>query len=113
MKLQYLLTAAALLLATGGCASMTVNDDAIVQRTSVALGMEPGTFTISDRVNESMTVRYKATTTAGHVYNCTMGGSVSLLGAVPSDAICTPMGAAAAAAMVSQCNALLKAANKC
>lgn len=92
---------------------MTVSDDAIVQRTSAALGMEVGTFTISDRVNESMIVRYKATTNAKHVYNCTMGGSVSLLGAVPSDAICTPMGAAAAAAMASQCNALLKAANKC
>lgn len=111
MKVQHLLTAAALLLAAGGCASMTVNDDAIVQRTGAALGMEKGTFTISDRVNEGMEVRFKATTQAGQVYNCTMGGSVSLIGAVPSDAICTPMGGGATA--TNQCNALLKAANKC
>lgn len=110
MKLQHMLTAAALLLAAGGCASMTVSDDAIVQRTSAALGMEPGTFTISNRVNEGMEVRFKATTTSGQVYNCSMGGSVSVLGAVPSDAICTPMGGSAA---TNQCNALLKAANKC
>ncbi|RYZ13657.1 MAG: hypothetical protein EON61_06480 [Alphaproteobacteria bacterium] len=110
MKFQYVLTAAALLLAAGGCASMTVSDDAIAQRTSTSLGLEPGTFTISDRVNEGMEVRFKATTTKGQVYNCSMAGSVSLIGAVPSDALCTPMGGGA---VTNQCNALLKAANKC
>lgn len=110
MKSKYVLTAAALLLAAGGCASMTVSDDAIVQRASTSLGLEQGTFKISDRVNEGMEVRFKATTDKGQVYNCTMAGSVSLIGAVPSDAICTPMGGGAT---TNQCNALLKAANKC
>lgn len=109
MKLGLALGAAALLLVAGACASMTVSDDAIVQRTSTSLGMEPNTFTISERTNEGMEVRFKATTKSGQVYNCSMAGSVSLIGAVPSDAICTPMGGGGA----TQCNALMKAANKC
>lgn len=93
----------------GACASLTVSDDAIVKRTGAALGLDGGAFTISERTNEGMEVRFKATTASGKVYNCSMAGSVSILGAVPSDAICTPMGGGAA----PSCNALLKAANKC
>lgn len=102
-------TSLLLALAAGACASMTVSDDAIVQRASTSLGMERGAFTISDRVNEGMEVRFKATTKSGQVYNCSMAGSVSLLGTVPSDAICTPMNGGPA----TTCNALMKAANKC
>lgn len=96
------------------CASMTVSDDDVVQRTGFTLGLEPGDFTVSDRINEGLELRYKVLTKSGKKFNCSMAGSVSVLGAVPSDAICYEAGAAGASSAPSAtCNALLKAANKC
>lgn len=101
---------AGLALLAGACASMTVTEDALVQRTGFALGLEPGQFKISNRMNEGVMARYNVETTTGKKFNCSVGGTVSVLGASASDAICTEVGAQGAA---NTCNALLKAANKC
>jgi hypothetical protein len=100
----------ALALLAGACASLTVSDDAIVQRTGSALGLEPNQFKITNRMNEGTVSRYKVETNAGKKFNCSVGGSLSILGASATDAICTEAGAQGAA---NTCNALLKAANKC
>lgn len=100
----------ALALLAGACASMTVNDDALVQRTGFALGLEPNQFKITNRMNEGVMARYNVETTTGKKFNCSVGGSLSILGASATDAICTEVGAQGAA---NTCNALLKAANKC
>jgi hypothetical protein len=59
-------------------------------------------------------------TNAGKSYNCYVGGSISVVGRVVSDAICNEVGVAGgavkpagAAAPAANCNALLKAANRC
>jgi hypothetical protein len=80
-------------LVLSGCASMAVTDDAIVDRTSRALGVDKGTFTIADRVDEGTATRYVAKTRSGD-YNCTIGGSFSVIGRVVSDAICNKKGEA-------------------
>lgn len=100
-----------------GCASFAVSDDALVQRTGFALGLEPVQFTISNRMDEGTTTRYQVKTTAGRQYNCFVGGSVSVLGKSVSEAICTEMGKDGAQTPKNKndgnCNALLKAAGKC
>ncbi|KRD39564.1 hypothetical protein ASE35_04275 [Lysobacter sp. Root916] len=100
------------------CASFAVSDDALVQRTGFALGMEPREFTISNRMDEGTTTRYQVKASGGRTFNCFVGGSVSVLGKSVSEAVCTETGKGAGqSAPKSQrsgtCNALLKAAGKC
>lgn len=73
-------TLAALLL-TAGCASMAVTDEAIVDRTAFALGLERNAFTVSNRVDEGTTTRYAVRTKSGQEYGCFVGGSFNVLGA--------------------------------
>jgi len=102
----------ALLLA--GCASFAVSDDALVQRTGFALGLEPDQFTISNRMDEGTSTRYKVRTSAGNTYNCTVGGSISVVGKSVSSALCDETGKNGASGTPNaSCNALLKAAGKC
>jgi hypothetical protein len=99
-----------------GCASFAVSDDAIIQRTGFALGLEPGQFTIANRMDEGTTTRYQVKTTTGRQYNCFVGGSVNVLGKSVSDAICTETGAGApqnTQPKKANCNALQKAAGQC
>lgn len=85
-----LLCAAAL--ATAGCASLAVTDEAIVDRTAFALGLAKGDFTISNRTDEGTTTRYAVKTKSGQEFNCFVGGSISVLGRVVSEAVCTRRG---------------------
>jgi hypothetical protein len=98
-----------------GCASVAVTDDAIVKNTSMAIGLEKSAFTISERENEGLKTTYKVKTNAGKSYSCYVTGTVSVVGRVVSDAICTEMGASVKPSTESNasCNALLKAAGKC
>jgi hypothetical protein len=98
-----------------GCASVAVTDDAIVKNTSMAIGLEKNAFTITDRENDGLKTTYKVKTNAGKNYSCYVTGTVSVVGRVVSDAICTEMGAAAKPSAESDksCNALSKAAGKC
>jgi hypothetical protein len=117
IRLTAALTSTVLLLTLGACASVAVTADALEDRTSRALGLERGQFTISDRVDEGTGTRYMVQTKAGRRHSCTVGGSFSVTGRVVSDAICTEMGKPAGAANSSpnntNCNALLRAAGKC
>ncbi len=121
IRLATAVTSAALLLALGACASAAVTSDALEDRTSRALGLERGQFTISERVDEGTATRYAVLAKSGRRYNCTVGGSFNVLGRVVSDAICTEMGKPAGAANsaptgapnTATCNALLRAAGKC
>jgi hypothetical protein len=114
--------------AFAGCASIAVTDDALVSRTSSALGIAPGDFTISDRTDSGVRKDYTVSTmpAKGHkkTYSCYVTGTVSYTGRTVSDAICTPAVVASAAVGQSKassvgssagtsCNALLKAAGKC
>ncbi|MBC7992028.1 MAG: hypothetical protein H7Z15_02135 [Rhizobacter sp.] len=75
-----------------GCASVAVTDQAIVDRTAFALGLDKTAFTISNRVDEGTTTRYAVKTKAGQEYNCFVGGSFSVVGRSVSEAICTRKG---------------------
>jgi len=103
-----------------GCASVTVDNNSIEDRTAFALGLDKSAFTVSNRVDDGVVSRYSVTTKAGKKYNCYVGGGLSILGRQVSDAICNeaPGGGAAsspaaAGASAPACNALLKAAGRC
>jgi hypothetical protein len=104
-------------LGLAACASAAVTSDALEDRTSRALGLDKGQYTISDRVDEGTSTRYMVLAKSGKKFSCTVGGSFNVMGRVVSDAICTEMNRPAGAAPVpsnsSNCNALLKAAGKC
>ncbi len=102
------------------CASIAVNEDSLVKRTSFALSLAPEDFTISNRSDEGVRTDYQVQTKAGRRYSCYVTGTMSVIGRTVSDAICNevPRPAAAApsqpvAAPKPACNALLKAAKKC
>ena len=84
-------TLAALL--SAGCASFAVTDEAIVDRTAFALGLEKNAFTVSNRVDEGTTTRYAVRTKTGQEYSCYVGGSINVLGRSVSEAICNRKGA--------------------
>jgi hypothetical protein len=100
-----------------GCASAAVTSDALEDRTSRALGLEKGQYTISDRQDDGTATRYMVSTKSGKRFSCTVGGSFNVMGRVVSDAICTEMGRPAGSTNSGtnnpSCNALLKAAGKC
>lgn len=115
---------------TTGCASMAVSNDAIEQNTAFALGLEKGTFAISNRVDEGIKSTYSVKTDTGKKYSCYVTGAVSIAGRVVSDAICNEIGKPTEMAKPAEigkpakpakpkngtgasCNALLKAAGKC
>lgn len=78
--------------ALSGCASIAVTDDALVERTAFALGLEKSGFTIENRVNDGVTTRYRVRTKRGDEFNCFVGGSISVIGRSVSEAICTKKG---------------------
>jgi hypothetical protein len=78
--------------AATGCASLAVTDQALVDRTAFALGLDKTAFTISGRVDEGTTTRYAVKTRTGQDYNCFVGGSFSVVGRSVSEAICTKKG---------------------
>lgn len=92
-RIAALSTLAGALLAAG-CASIAVSDEAIVDRTAFALGLNKGDFTVSNRQDEGTTTRYSVRTRSGQEYNCFVGGSISVLGRSVSEAICTKRGEA-------------------
>jgi len=99
-----------------GCASVAVTNDAIEKNTAFALGIEKGTFTISNRENDGVKSTYLVNTNAGKKYTCYVTGTVSVVGRVVSDAVCNEVGKPpkqATGTPSKPCNALLKAAGKC
>lgn len=105
-----------LALLISGCSSVSVKNDDLESRTSVALNLPKGSFTISDRVDSGVRTDY--TVTAGKSrYACYVTGSISVMGRNVSDAICTGSGKSApgkpAGSTTQKCNDLLKAAGKC
>ncbi|MEN9493690.1 MAG: hypothetical protein RJA63_4139 [Pseudomonadota bacterium] len=117
------LIAAATALAAG-CASVAVSSDAIERNTASALGLERGSFTISDRVDDGVKTNYAVRTNAGKSYACYVTGTISVTGRVVSDAICSELGKTAKQATTpstpaststagTSCNALLRAAGRC
>jgi hypothetical protein len=115
LRSAFIVFTAANTLLAAGCASVAVTEDSIQQRTALALGVEKGDFTISNRVDDGVRTDYVATTASGKVYNCYVEGSVSIVGRVVSDALCSEKGKAANKSMSpgTSCNDLLKAAGKC
>ena len=77
-----------------GCASVAVSADLIEQRTAFALGLERGSFTISNRQDEGLRTQYVATAKNGQRYNCYVTGTFSVTGRVVSDALCSKPGEA-------------------
>ncbi|WP_054762191.1 hypothetical protein [Methylomonas koyamae] len=62
--------AAGLSLSLGGCAAWAVTQDALVDRTAHALGLEKNQFKIENRVDDGVTTRYSVKTDSGQQYNC-------------------------------------------
>ena len=99
-----------------GCASVAVTNDAIERNTAFALGIEKGTFTISNREDDGVKSTYLVNTKSGRKYTCYVTGTVAVVGRVVSDAVCNEIGKQAkqtTKATAQSCNALLKAAGKC
>jgi hypothetical protein len=100
-----------------GCASAAITPDVLEDRTSRAVGLEKGQFTIADRVDEATATRYFVVTKTNRKYSCSVGATFSVVGRIVTDAICTEMGKPAGSANSNpnsaNCNALLKAAGKC
>jgi hypothetical protein len=117
MKNNYLKNSIAtvIILLTTGCASVAITGDAIEDNTSLAIGLERGNFTISDRVDKGLRTTYRVKTNSGKNYRCSIEGTVSIMGRMVSDAMCTEMNAAdkPGSSPATPCNALLKAAGKC
>jgi hypothetical protein len=116
-------SAAAILAAVvlSGCAA-TIAQDGLEQRTSLAIGRQVGSFSITDRSEETGgRINYTAKARDGATWQCYMYSATGFqramsFGQTPhSDAICTPMGkgGAPSAAPAAACNALLKAAGRC
>lgn len=118
MSFKKILGAVAAISLLAGCASVAVNEDALTQRTSLSLGLAPNQFTISNRIDSGVRTDYSVRTSAGRVYACYVAGTVSVMGRMVSDALCTEMQSGDArgktpVAPQANCNALLKAAGKC
>lgn len=99
-----------------GCASVAVTNDVIEKNTAFSLGLEKGTFTISNREDDGIKSTYLVNTNLGKKYTCYVTGTVSVVGRVVSDAICNEVGKPTKQANVTTtqtCNALLKAAGRC
>lgn len=112
----FILTLAAIALVPGCStlgASNAVTDEALIPRTETAIGMPSSQFTITDRVNEGVTARYKVKTSTGKAYNCFVGGSISVLGRSVSEAVCTPLDGSSPKAPGKSCDALSRAAGRC
>ena len=106
-----------------GCAA-TIAQDGLEQRTSQAIGRQVGSFSISDRSEETGgRINYTAKARDGATWQCYMYSATGFqramsFGQTPhSDAVCTQMARgsapAAAPAAAPNCNALLKAAGRC
>lgn len=65
MKTSLLLAILSSSLLAGGCASIAVTDEAIVDRTAFALGLAKGDFTISNRMDDGAATRYQVHTKEG------------------------------------------------
>ena len=94
-----------------GCASLAIDDEALKQRTEMALGIERKGFTISERTDIGLETQYKVTTNSGKVYRCQIGGTVALIGNVVSDANCKDFNTETD--YKSSCNALEMASGSC
>ena len=92
MKTFSTLAIALTALTVSGCASVIVSDDAIVERTAFALGLNKGDFTISNRVDDGASARYAVRTRTGQELNCFLGGTMGFVGRQVSEAICTRKG---------------------
>lgn len=95
-------------------ASFAVSDESLVSRTETAIGLPSSDFSISDRVNEGVTARYKVRTKAGKQYNCFVGGSLTGIGKSVSEAVCKPLdGSGNTSPSYKNCDALSRQAGRC
>lgn len=117
MKIDRFAVALAAIVLAPACstlgASNAVTDEALLSRTETAIGLPGNQFTISDRVNEGVTARYKVKTSAGKHYNCFVGGSINVLGRSVSEAVCTPLDGSSPKPTGKSCDALSRAAGRC
>lgn len=110
-KAIYLSLFAILMLA--GCASMAVTRGDLQQKTSIALDVPMGSFTIYDRQDSGVETKYKVKTQKGSKYSCYVTGSISVVGRIVSDPVCSPLSKTKTSQNKKPCNALLKAAGRC
>lgn len=106
------LAVCSLLAACGTVGNAVMSDSALQKKSAIALNAQPENISISNRRSEGFdTVRFTATAN-GKSHQCYV---TTLAGTISSDAVCSNGGAAPVSAKSSgqQCNALLKAANRC
>lgn len=92
-------------LAASGCASMAVTQESLEDKTSFALGLDRGDFTINNRVDEGVQTNYVVKTRNGQEYRCYVTGLVTYLGRTVSDAVCNRKGAPAANPLLEKARA--------
>ncbi len=95
-----------------GCASIPGTSNEIEKNTARSLGLNIGSFTISNQENGVLKTTYTATSNAGKKFNCYVtGGSI-----LTSDAVCVEINGSTnqnTQPATASCNALLKAAGRC
>jgi hypothetical protein len=94
MRTLSLLSLAISLTLLSACASKAVSNDALVQRAGFALGLQAGSFSISDRRDDGVRTQFRVTTKSGAVHDCYVTGTFSVTGRIVSDAICNRPGEA-------------------
>lgn len=106
-----------------GCASVAVTSDTLESRVATSLGLAKSEFKISDRVDSGVRSDFKVTTNSEQTYACYVTGSVSIVGRVVSDPVCTETTVKQSKQETTKktarthnkatCNDLLRAAGKC
>ncbi|GKW14869.1 hypothetical protein BSK71_11190 [Pectobacterium actinidiae] len=109
MKKKYAFVLLSMAFAISGCGvvdNALRSDNNIKEKAAFALGTTPDKITITNRTSDINSVKFNATTN-GKVYQCYYSTA-----GVSSDALCSSTDGSSLP-NGSQCNALLKAANKC
>ncbi len=100
----------------GRIGNSTISDETLKEKAASALGTSADKVTISNRRVDGLEVKFTATT-KNKPHQCYVTSTVSVIGVVTSDAICSKSSRSSKTTKNSNssnsCNALLKAAGRC
>lgn len=114
MNTRSVLLALVLALGVAGCGTInnqTITDEKLRSRAAAALEVSPDQITISNRSNEGIRINFTATV-GKRAHQCYVTSTVSMMGVLTSDALCSSQRGSGSGKKV-RCNKLLKAAGHC
>ena len=88
-KMKKILLLAVLCAGLTGCATVGgVSDEKLAERAAFALNLKPGSFTITNRIDEGGDTYFTVKTKSGKTHNCTLSSYSHMRSTRVSDAIC-------------------------